>query len=383
MSATASIKHGESEALDKSFIRPLRRADTAAQLPASFPRSAEAAIVDPLQDAEWDDWISSHPGANIFHSAAWARVLHHTYGHRPCYLRLSAQAAPLALVPMMEVQTLFTSLRGVCLPFSDYCAPLLLTDFGKELVVEKLRQIARERDWTYFEVRDGSLMPENAPVSRSYYAHTLNLNAGGSAVRANFASSAQRAMRKAERSQLSAVIRTEPEAMDQFYKLHVRTRRKHGVPVQPRGFFDNIQRYIINNGLGFIVSVERNGHAAAAAMFFKWGRQAIYKFGASDERALELRPNNLAMSCAIDYLARSGAQTLHFGRTDINNEGLRRFKLSFGATEEQICYGKFNISADNWVSTRNNPSTLHNRVFRALPGPVNRMAGVLLYPHLD
>ena len=367
----------------KSLLRSVPRTDETFIPKPGTTRSVEAKLVNPLHERDWDESVSSHPQATIFHSSAWARVLSETYGHRPCYLRISARDEPLALVPMMEVQTLFTKARGVCLPFSDSCAPLLLTTFGKELVVKKLRQVARERNWKYFELRADSLLPEDATASESYYGHVLDLQAGSSALYFGFTSSVQRAIRKAQRNGLTASVRSSSDAMDQFYNLHVRTRHKHGVPPQPRAFFASIQKNIINAGLGFIVVVERAEDALAAAMFFRAGNHAVYKFGASDQRAQELRPNNLAMFEAVKFLADAGARSLHFGRTDMTNEGLRRFKLSWGASEEQISYGKFNILADNWVGSRNHRPTFHNRIFRSLPVSVNRLAGSLLYPHLD
>jgi CelD/BcsL family acetyltransferase involved in cellulose biosynthesis len=339
--------------------------------------------MNPLVDREWDDAISTHPEATIFHSTAWARVLVDTYGHRPCYVQMSLNGSQLALVPMMEVQSVLTGSRGICLPFSDYCAPLTFSAFGHELVAQKLQQIARERHWSYFELRSHSIVPVNVPASESYYGHFLDLRIGPHALVSNFSSSVQRAVRKAQRSGLSVSIQSSPHAMAHFYRLHVRTRRRHGLPPQPRSFFMNIQRHLLDAGFGFIVLVESQKGPIAAAMFFTIGRHAVFKFGASDERLQELRPNNLAMFEGIKHLAEGGAETLHFGRTDKENQGLRRFKLSWGTREAEISYGKFNISADNWVGPRTRRSTLHNRIFRILPGSVNKVAGAMLYPHLD
>src|SRR5205807_6688486 len=116
-------------------------------------------------------------------------------------------------------------------------------------------------------------------------------------------STIQRTVRKAQRSELTVSIQSSTDAMAQFYKLHVRTRRRHGAPPQPRSFFINIQRHLISAGLRFIVLVECQKGPIAAAMFFKLGRHAVYKFGASDERLQELRGNNFAMFAAIRYLA--------------------------------------------------------------------------------
>ena len=310
--------------------------------------SLNAILMNPLVNSEWDDAINMHPDATIFHSTAWARVLVDTYGHRPCYVQMSLNGNLLALVPMMEVQSVLTGSRGICLPFSDYCAPLTFSSCGHELVTQKLKQIARERRWSYFELRSHSIFPDNVPVSESYYGHSLDLRIGREALFSNFSSSVQRAVRKAQRSGLSVSIQTGLSAMAQFYKLHVRTRRRHGVPPQPRSFFINIQRHLISAGYGFIVLVEYQKDPVAAAMFLKLGRHAVYKFGASDERLQEFRANNLAMFEGIKCLAEGGAETLHFGRTDKENEGLRRFKLSWGATEEEIRYARFEMGSGSW-----------------------------------
>ena len=110
--------------------------------------------------------------------------------------------------------------------------------------------------------------------------------------------------------------------------------------------------------------VEGQNRPLAAAIFFKFGRHAIYKFGASDERLQELRANNLAMSEGIKNLAETGAEILHFGRTEKENEGLRRFKLSWGATEEEIRYARFEMGSDSWKVAHSTGSGLHKHAVK-------------------
>jgi hypothetical protein len=364
------------------MLRSLPQPDAAKGLePAGRP--LKAILLNPLRDATWDTAIRNHPDATIFHSSAWARVLVDTYGHRPCYVQISLNGNLLALVPMMEVQTMLTKSRGICLPFSDYCAPLAFSSCGHELVPQKLKQIARERRWNYFELRSHSMLSDEIPAAESYYGHLLDLTLGTETLISNFSSSVQRAVRKAQRSGLSVRIETDLSAMTAFYKLHVRTRRRHGVPPQPRSFFTSIQQHLLSTGYGFIVLVEHQKCPVAAAMFLKLGSSAVYKFGASDERQQELRANNLAMYEGIKHLAERGAETLHFGRTDKQNEGLRRFKLSWGATEEEICYARFEIGSGSWKVAHAAGSGLHKHVFRLLPASLNRLAGAMIYPHLD
>ena len=81
--------------------------------------------VNPLAGSDWDHLVRTHPDAGFFHSSAWAKVLAGTYQHQPFYLRFSEEEKTVALLPLFEVASTFTGRRAVCLPFSDFCSPLL------------------------------------------------------------------------------------------------------------------------------------------------------------------------------------------------------------------------------------------------------------------
>jgi hypothetical protein len=121
----------------------------------------------------------------------------------------------------------------------------------------------------------------------------------------------------------------------------------------------------------------------AAAVFFHFGRQALFKFGASDYAFQQLRPNNLVMWEAMKRYAAEGFGSLHLGRTSLANEGLRRFKLGFGAAEEDIHYYRYDFASEAFVTSRDHAEGWHNRVFRGLPPPLLRWIGRMLYPHLS
>ena len=328
--------------------------------------------------------ISAHPDASFFHGAAWARVLNRTYGHQPLYACCGDARQPLALLPLMEVNSAWTGRRGVCLPFTDVCGPLVF-DRAAALpaITGTLQALARERRWRHFEVRGPGAVPAGAAPSTAFYGHTLDLRGGPESLFAGFAGAVRRAIRKAERSGLRARVAHTREAVGEFYRLHVLTRRRHGVPPQPIAFFFRIWEEVIRPGLGFVsLSLSRARTVAAAVYFCRAGR-AVYKFGASDEAFQEHRPNNLSMWEGIRFLCGLGARSLHFGRTSLHHEGLRRFKLAWGATEEKMEYFQFDSKSASWAVARDKTAGFHTAVFRRLPSTLNRLAGTLLYPHLD
>ena len=341
-------------------------------------------VVDPLRDPNWDCLVLSHPSHNFFHRAAWARVLRKTYEHKPIYIRFGRERELVALVPLMEVASPFTGRRGVSLPFSDFCQPLMFDGWGQELLMESLLELGRKRKWQYFELRGGKgSLPATAVAAERYYGHKLDLTLGIEHLFARFDSSVRRAIRKAEKSGINVEVSSSRKAMLDFYQLHVRTRRRHGLPPQSLSFFLNIDQEVMRAGLGFVVLAKNGTRSIAAAVFFCSGEAALFKFGASDERSHEFRGNNVVMWEGIKQLVGKGLETLHFGRTTIDNDGLRRFKLSWGTEEEVIEYFRFALNTQTWLNSSRNASEFHDQLFRKLPLAVNRLAGTLIYPHLD
>jgi hypothetical protein len=284
----------------------------------------------------------------------------------------------------MEVASRFTGCRGVCLPFSDFCAPLLFGDGGGDALLPQLLELAAERKWNHLELRGSVPAPAGDGVAATFYGHTLDLSGGEEALFARFNSSVHRAIRKAERSGVSVDILQTCDAMREFYRLHCQTRRRHGIPPQPFAFFRHIQEEIIAPGRGFIALARSGARCIAAAVFFRWGGRGLFKFGASEKRHQNLRPNNLAMWEGMRYLLLNGCRSLHFGRTAPGDEGLRRFKLSWNTREENLHYVRVNPITRLFVPVeQTNSSAPYQKLFTKLPLALNMLAGKLIYPHLD
>jgi hypothetical protein len=317
------------------------------------------------------------------HRSAWARVLHESYNHQPCYVCRFTGDRVEGLLPIMEVSSIWSGRRGVSLPFTDFC-PWLQTQScpGRELY-EYALEYGHGRGWRYLECRNTNLEWPGARPSVVFYGHTLGLGCGPKDLFGNFDPATRRGVRKAQAAGLQVEFAASFESMRTFYALHCRTRQRLGVPPQPMRFFENIAQYVLGEGLGVVGIVRLGKQAIAAAVFFHFGRQALFKFGATDYKFQSLRPNNFLMWEAIQRYAREGFASLHLGRTSLANEGLRRFKLGFGAAEETIAYFRYDLSKGAFVAGSDHSIGWQNRVFRRLPLPLLRLAGNLLYPHLS
>lgn len=326
--------------------------------------------------------FSHEENFGVFRSSAWSNVLERTYGFTPVYFTAVDGDRLLALLSVMEVKSWLTGIRGVSLPFTDHYEPFASSKESLQSVFESAKQHGRKQQWKYLEVRGGAEWFGGVVPSLSFFGHTIKLNSDPDAAFSTFDSAVRRSIRKAEKSALSIEISQSLDSIRAYYHLHCRTRKRHGLPPQPFKFFLNIHRQILSQNLGMVISARQNDRMIASAMFFHSGSEALYKFGASDPRFQDLRPNNLVMWEAIKWCARHGKKLLDLGRTSVSNEGLRRYKLGWGAEERSIRYFKFDFREDAFVTDKDSASGWHNRVFRMLPVFCSRLIGRAIYRHV-
>lgn len=337
---------------------------------------------DPSAYPAWDEWVLAQPGYNFFHTSAWARVLQQSYAYPAYYLGLDNSAGRLlGAWPIMEVRSWLTGRRGVALPFTDECAPLVDGVQSFNFLLAHALQLAKTRNWKYFEWRGASQFDPPGVVALSYYGHHIPLSTHEKEMFGRLDPATQRGVNKAKKNGLTIEISTSLAALQNFYSLHSRTRKKHGQPIQPFAFFQAIHTHILSQEKGCVILVALGGRPLAACLFCHAGKRAIYKFGASDERALQFRGNNLVMWEAIRHYGNAGFDSLDLGRTSLANQGLRRFKAGWGSLERTIPYFRFDLRRNAFVTLHDQAHGFQNSFLRKMPVPVLILLGRLLYKH--
>jgi CelD/BcsL family acetyltransferase involved in cellulose biosynthesis len=331
-----------------------------------------------IDDPRWLEFVSTADGATAFHHPAWAQLLMDCYGYPAFAVAALDPAGNIgAGLPVMDVNPPLRSRRLVSLPYTDTCPPLSLQDAAVDELAAGLDEVRERREASAFEVRGVVSAPE-AKVSSTAVIHTLQLTAGADAVRSGFKSTVRHDIAKADRAGMSVRRATAvDDVADTFFRLQLRTRRRLGVPVQPRRYFVELWRRILEPGLGFCLIAESELRPVASGIFLAWRGTLIHKYGASDERFLNLRPNHFLLWDAIQWGAKNGYELFDFGRTDHGQDGLRHFKSSFGAREEQLLYS----SLGGISSSVRSPSTprLLTSVIRHSPSVFCRALGEVLY----
>jgi len=339
-------------------------------------------IVDPTVHPNWDALILSHPSYSFFHSSAWARVLHEAYGYKPLYFTIFDGDAIAACLPIMEVNSFITGKRGVSLPFSDYCEPLIHDVVRFEALFSHAKEYGKKAGWKYIELRGGQQFLGTTTPYTAFIGHTVDLTPGPDALLSALRDSTRRNIKKAEKEGVEIAVSDTFTAIAQFYQLNGITRKYHGLPPQPFRFFRLLQRHVIAQGLGCVVQASHQGKPIASAVFFQFGSKALYKYGASDPDHQELRANNLVMWEAMKRFSERSLTTLCFGRTDMDHDGLRQFKLGWGTEEHTINYYRHDLRQNAFISEEPQVNGFSKTIFGKLPVPVLNAIGSLAYRHM-
>ncbi len=337
-------------------------------------------IVNPIFDNQWDQKIPIDDETSIFYTRAWANALASSYGYKPLYFMLAENSKLRAFIPVMEVDSFLTGKRGVSLPFTDICCPIVGCKDDFHCLLNAILEYGTASDWKYFELRGGQQHLPNENPSEIYVEHHLDLTQSMEVIEKNFRGSFKRNIQKSIRKDVKIEITQSKRAYQHFIKLNFLTRKRHGLPPQPKLFFKNLYHFCIKeNGIVFLAT--HCQHIIASAIFLTHRKHVIYKYGASDLNFQNLRPNNLLFYEAIRFFKQEGYHRLSLGRTDLSNTGLINFKNGLTRNTNTVHYNRYNFSRKKFVFVNNNYDKM-NKLFNRMPIGLLNLTGKLLYRHM-
>lgn len=349
---------------------------------STVPHSTRTRVTNPLQEQDWDSRVARLPGSSFFHGQSWAKVLHSTYRFSPSYFLAEDDQGIKALIPFMEINSWLTGRRGVALPFTDECGPLCESSAAFDPLMKLAAEYARSNGWKYYELRGGRSMVADSLPSTSFWGHRVELHPDEKVQLSQVGKSAKGVLKKVEQSGLTIEISQSLEALHSFHWLLCKTRKRHGVPPQPISFFNNIHQHILARDEGCVILAKKDNLPIAGAVYFHSGKSALYKYAASDEKFKSLGANSLVMWRGIRWYAEKGFSDLNLGRSSLSNEGLRKFKLSWGSKEYQIDYVRYSVPEGKYVVHGEDQSGWATKVFNVLPMGISKLLGAVLYKHV-
>jgi hypothetical protein len=367
--------------------------ETLSQEPRSQtqPNRSDAKVYEtqPLSDPRWDDLVERHPSASIFHSRAWLEALRRTYGYDPIAYTTSAPGEPLrdGLV-LCRVESWLTGRRLVSVPFSDHCQPLLRRPEDIKVFFRRLQKESDSKKWRYVEIRPlealGRLVPPYYATAK-YTLHRLDLKPDLATLFRGFhRSSIQRKIKRAQREGLTCEAGSTESILDTFYKLLTVTRRRHGIPPQPKIWFRNLVE-CFGSAVQFCIAYQ-GSRPVAGMLTIRHKSTLVYKNGGSDARFNNLGSMHSLYWEAIQRAKSLGLDTFDLGRSDWDQAGLITFKGRWGSTRSNLTYFRITQSSNpnHWFEPTSPTwkTRATRRVFSQVPTFALPTLGNILYKHI-
>lgn len=303
-------------------------------------------FIDPTEDERWEQFLQVHPDASLFHSSAWLKALHATYGYQALVFTTSAPGRPITNgIPFCRIKSWLTGSRLVSLPFSDHCQPLFDPQEASRAISEFLPNLLERQQCNYVELRSissdiASLRRSGFAQSATYIRHSLNLRPSLPLLFDRLHKSCfQRKIARAEKECLTYSEGNNDELLHQFYSLQITTRRRHGVPPQPMAWFHNLRNFL-GDSLKIRVA-SKNGRPIASVVTVRYKDTLVYKYGCSETTFHKLGPMPFLFWQTIQRAKAQGVAAFDLGRSDTCQAGLIAFKDHLGAAATPLNYYRY------------------------------------------
>lgn len=337
--------------------------------------------------------MEDHPFGWICHLSGWKRVLETSFPHmRGYYFALLDKSAERieAGLPVFHVKSRLLGDRLVSIPFATLCDPLVSSKTEFHTLLSAVQGLSVKLRCKRIEIRASNAQPFLAGAdvfpSHVFKHHFLKLNEPLERIWGRFNQNVRRCCRRAQTLQVrlrEKGSRIADRSLGTFFYLHRRTRRRLGLPLHPYRFFETLWHEFAASDRLEIMVAEHNEKAVGAIFALKFKDRFLVEYIADELDAREVMPGHFLYWNAIQAAFHGGFKVFDFGRTDSRNEGLMRFKNSWGTEVTELPHyfwpkaPKAISGSDEAVSVR-----LIKAACRHAPDFLQKIIGGVCYRHM-
>jgi len=349
-------------------------------------------LINPEEDARWDNFVANHPYGWICHLSGWKQALEKSFSHMKGYYPVlidPANSQIKAGMPVFAVKSWLTGKRLVGIPFATLCDPLIESNEEFKQLLDAVFNLSNKIGTTCIEIRTLSsfhFIQNNQLGASSFYKHHyLLLDNEPEQLKKKFHRSCVRQrISRAIDSKLTLRSGDQESDLATFYQLYIKTRKRLSLPPQPYIFFKSLWETFSPKQNLTLLTAEKDEKAIASLILFKFGNRVSAEFAASDETFKDLSPNHYLFWEAIKSAYDGGYKIFDFGRTSPDNKSLMDFKRHWGTTVIDLPQYYYPRQLAEKLS--NKEGALIYRLIKKLcegsPDSVLKQIGNLCYRHL-
>ena len=285
---------------------------------------------------EWDEFAARHTDL-IFYRSLWSEVLKNGLGGDPLYFYLKEGGEIVAGLPGVVLRFGFLRILYASIPYGGLLGEKIYFEPFMELLVREFRR----RKVAQVRLVESPFSESYRPASfRSVSSKCTMLNLRDfdkEKVWDNYRSEVRRAIRKAQKSGLSAKRANSKKEVEAFYRLYHSSMERKGAPSKyPPRWFTAIYEILIKQGTADILFALKEDQLIAGVVLIRSLTSHHYLHNGSDEAHLDSRPNDFIVDQIIQEGVKEGKSTLDFMGSDPTDLSLIRFKEKWGSRSLDI-----------------------------------------------
>lgn len=326
--------------------------------------------IDPQSDPRWGTLATSVPAypTPIYHPD-WLHIVEEVYGYRPAHLACEDATGQLvAIMPLFYKRgwrsgRSFTSVFTGALAHDDQARAMLL-----QAAVDRVR--ARSNVQLHLRIMSQPLdtLIDGVTAVPAYQTFVLPLPERAELLPLN--SSIKRAINKAIREGVQVRPAETERELWAWYELYAETMRKLSVWPKPYRLFELAWKRLHPQGLARLLLAERieAGQVKVLSGFFylMWGQTISMTTVGWRQEEQALRPNDVLHWRAIQAACASGFRWYDFGDVELENEGLARYKLKWGAEAKTVYDYSYPVTSRRIVNTQESSQKPVQRVVQSI-----------------
>ena len=297
--------------------------------------------------SEWDTFVSSHPEANFLHSWQWGEF--HASRGRMVVRRGVYDDGTLVGVYTGHIEP---ARRGIHMeivggPIIDWRNKAMV-----ELIFADMKQVALEHACVYVRIRP---QLEDTPKHRDLFtnhgckkapmylsvelAGVLDLTKPEENILEAMRPRLRRALRKAEKNNITVESSTDPQVMKEFYRIQLETAGRHQFVAFSEDFLTKQFDAFAADNSAVLYTAKFEGETLAQNFMIFYGNEASYHYGVSTELGTKMSGAPLLHMQAMRDARERGITRYNFwGIVDENDTkhrfyGVSVFKRGFGVEE--------------------------------------------------
>ena len=326
----------------------------------------ETGFLVPAAQARWDEFVSNHASATVFHLSAWSQVMKNAFGHKPHFITVSDGTRLRGVLPLVELKSKLFGHSLISMAFCVGGGPLASDEESRNRLLLAAEGLARNLSVGYVELRDTAAAQGWLAKDDLYSGFEREMAED----EAQNLLQIPRKQRAVVRKAIDGDFRvTTDKDLDTFYALFARTVRDHGTPVFSRKFFREILHAFPANA--DILTVWKGDRPLSSVLSYYFRDRAYPYYTGSAPQARAAGTNDLMYWKLMRHAVGRGCKIFDFGRSKVGT-GPYSFKKNWGFEPRPIAHQFLLIGRDTLPNLNpTNPRYAQAiEMWRRLPLPV-------------